>query len=107
MTNTDQLLERIRDGVIGRDASIATPFGRKPLVYADYTASGRALDFIEDTLREQVLPYYANTHSESTFTGARTGALREEARAQLQESLAGIAEFESKFLCLEAPSPTA
>ena len=31
----DDLLARIRNGVIGGNTTIATPFGPKPLVYAD------------------------------------------------------------------------
>lgn len=70
----------IRESVIGDKYPIATPFGSKPLVYADYTASGRALTFIEDAIRQQVLPFYANTHTESTLTGAYSTRLREDAR---------------------------
>jgi len=83
------LIERIRAGVIGQGRPIATPFGQRPLVYADYTASGRALDLVEDTLREQVLPWYANTHTETSFTGAQTTALREEARDTIRAALGG------------------
>lgn len=83
------LLERIRKAVIGQRQPIATPFGGKPLVYADYTASGRSLDFVEDYIREQVLPYYANTHTETSFTGAHTTNLREAARNQVRRAVNG------------------
>ena len=56
------------------------PVRAAPLAYADHTASGRALDFIEDFIRDQVLPWYANTHTEASATGRRTTQLREEAR---------------------------
>ncbi|MEQ8263912.1 aminotransferase class V-fold PLP-dependent enzyme [Pseudohaliea sp.] len=88
-SDSEALIERIRAGVIGQGRPIATPFGQRPLVYADYTASGRALDLVEDTLREQVLPWYANTHSETSFTGAQTTALREEARTTIRRALGG------------------
>lgn len=74
------LIEKIRNSVLGEEAQIPTAFGNKPLVYADYTASGRPLSMIEDYICEQVLPYYANTHTETSYTGAQTTALREEAR---------------------------
>jgi len=83
------LIERIRKAVIGQRQPIATPFGDKPLVYADYTASGRSLDFVEDYIREQVLPYYANTHTETSFTGAHSTALREAARKQVRNAVNG------------------
>ncbi|MFC6634763.1 aminotransferase class V-fold PLP-dependent enzyme [Microbulbifer taiwanensis] len=81
------LIRSIRESVIGDMQPIDTPFGRKPLVYADYTASGRALGFIEDIIRERVLPYYANTHTETSYTGAQTTALREEARNEVRRAL--------------------
>ena len=43
-----KLIDHIRASVIGAGQPITTPFGQKPLIYADYTASGRALTFIED-----------------------------------------------------------
>ena len=86
------LIEHIRNSVIGDKHSIKTPFGNKPLVYADYTASGRALGFIEDYIRDEVLPYYANTHTETSFTGAQTTALREQARAQIRRAVNGTEE---------------
>ncbi|WP_413664449.1 aminotransferase class V-fold PLP-dependent enzyme [Microbulbifer sp. CNSA002] len=81
------LIKHIRDSVIGDMQAIVTPFGKRPLVYADYTASGRALTFIEETIRQQVLPFYANTHSESSYTGAHTTALREQAREEIRQAV--------------------
>ncbi len=83
----ENLLTRIRNGVIGGHASIATPFGQMPLVYADYTASGRCLDFIEDYVREQVMPLYANTHTEASHTGAMTTRHRERARQTIRKAV--------------------
>jgi selenocysteine lyase/cysteine desulfurase len=58
----------LRQEIIGRDMLFETPYGKKPLVYADYTASGRGLQFVENYLSE-ILQYYANTHTEDDFTG--------------------------------------
>lgn len=86
------LIQLVAQSVIGAHASIRTPFGEKPLIYADYTASGRSLGFIEDFIRDQVLPYYANTHSESSLTGAQTNHYREQARAIIRECVNGTAQ---------------
>ncbi|UTW44172.1 aminotransferase class V-fold PLP-dependent enzyme [bacterium SCSIO 12696] len=82
-----QLIESINQSVIGERQQIETAFGVKPLVYADYTASGRSLDFIEDFIRQRVLPYYANTHTETSYTGMQTTLLREQARDIIKRSL--------------------
>ena len=66
--------------MIGRDEVLDGPYGTRPIIYADYTASGRSLTFIEDYIRDVVLPLYANTHTESSGTGLQTTRLREEAR---------------------------
>jgi len=81
------LLEQIRSSVIGEGRLLPTPFGDRPLIYADYTASGRALSFIEDYITENVLPFYANTHSEASATGRQTTAFREQARGLIRKSL--------------------
>lgn len=76
-----QLIEYIRGSVIGRDDLVAGPFGLRPVVYADYTASGRSLEFIENYIVGEVLPLYANTHTESSGTGLQTTRFREDARS--------------------------
>ena len=96
-TTVTTLIERIRHSVIGSRTPIATPFGEKPLIYADYTASGRSLGFIEDIIREQVLPFYANTHTETSFTGAQTTALREQARRIIRRAVNGSSEDQVIF----------
>jgi selenocysteine lyase/cysteine desulfurase len=85
----EQLIERIRASVIGDDAVVDGPFGPRRLVYADYTASGRALTFIEDFIRDRVLPLYANTHTEASATGLHTTALREDARRIIHRAVNG------------------
>ena len=71
--------------MIGGTDIVDGPFGPRPVVYADYTASGRSLSFIEDYIRSAVLPLYANTHTESSGTGLQTSRYREEARAIVAE----------------------
>jgi len=83
------LIQKIRDNLIGERQAIETPFGYKPLVYMDYTASGRNLHFVEDFIRDKVMPNYANTHSESSFTGKQMTLLREQARQQVREAVNG------------------
>jgi len=75
--------------VIGDTNVIDGPWGGRQLVYADYTASGRALSFIEEYLRSQVLPLYGNTHSSNSITALQTTLYRHEARLIVQRSVNG------------------
>lgn len=70
----------LNEGVIGSRARIAGPYGDKTLVYADYVASGRALAQIERFVLEEVLPFYANSHTEASYCGGFMTRLRREAR---------------------------
>ncbi|MBR9844110.1 MAG: aminotransferase class V-fold PLP-dependent enzyme [Rhodobacteraceae bacterium] len=70
----------IRDGQIGKDICIPTPTGPKRMIYADYIASGRPLRQVEEFVAEEVLPFYANSHTEDSYCGAVMTQLREAAR---------------------------
>lgn len=98
MSDPDALIERIRGSVIGDDEAVAGPFGVRRVTYADYTASGRALTFIEDYLREAVLPLYANTHTESSGTGLQTSRFRDEARSIIREAV-GASDEHAVIFC--------
>jgi selenocysteine lyase/cysteine desulfurase len=86
-SDPEALIERIRGSVIGDDQVIEGPFGPRRVTYADYTASGRSLGFLEEHIRTAVLPRYANTHTESSGTGLQTTRFREEARRIIAQAL--------------------
>lgn len=77
---TDDAVKRLADGLIGHNATIDGPRGKKPLIYADYVASGRALRQIEEFVLTELLPFYANSHTEASYVGGMMTRLRREAR---------------------------
>ncbi|MFN3498198.1 MAG: aminotransferase class V-fold PLP-dependent enzyme, partial [Pannonibacter indicus] len=83
---TSRTVEALSAGLIGEGAEIEGAFGPRRITYADYTASGRALRQVEEFILAEVLPYYANSHTEASYCGARMTTLRREARAQIARS---------------------
>jgi len=70
MSYLENYFQPFREGIVGIDKKIETPFGKFPIIYADWTASGRFYKPIEDFLVDEVGPYIANTHTETNTTGS-------------------------------------
>lgn len=90
-------LTELRNGQIGRNYPIDAGFGPQPLLYADYVASGRALVQVEDFVREHVLPFYANSHTEASWCGSAMTQMREQARAAIVHCVGGDASCKAIF----------
>uniref|UniRef100_A0A8D9FGV6 tRNA 2-thiocytidine biosynthesis protein TtcA n=1 Tax=Cacopsylla melanoneura TaxID=428564 RepID=A0A8D9FGV6_9HEMI len=78
--DVSKLIKYIEENVIGRNTTFAGPYGRRKVVYCDYTASARSLQFIEDYILKEVLPAYGNTHTTTTLTSLQSTLFRHEAR---------------------------
>ncbi|NVN42617.1 aminotransferase class V-fold PLP-dependent enzyme [Asaia siamensis] len=89
--------EALRKGVIGEGVPVPGPFGDHPLLYADYVASGRALLQVENFMLTQVLPYYANSHTQASYCGRMMTRLRASARAHIARLCQAPAGFSVVF----------
>ncbi|KAL7670333.1 hypothetical protein ACOME3_005270 [Neoechinorhynchus agilis] len=70
----------IHKNMIGRGKLIRGPFGPHEMIYCDFVASGRPL-------RYNVMPDYANTHSEASALAQQTNTYREESRQIIKQCI--------------------
>ncbi|MCP3870234.1 MAG: aminotransferase class V-fold PLP-dependent enzyme [Gammaproteobacteria bacterium] len=86
MLQSDLDLKMLRREIVGIDTFIDTPFGKKLMLYADYTASGRSLRFVERYLHS-LQTLYANSHTEDDFSGRVTTKLLHQAEEMLKRAV--------------------
>ncbi|TBX70328.1 aminotransferase class V-fold PLP-dependent enzyme [Flavobacterium silvisoli] len=68
-TALEQYFQQFRKNIIGIDQEFDSPFGKKKIIYTDWTASGRLYRPIEEKLMNEFGPFVANTHTETTVSG--------------------------------------
>ena len=66
----EKYFEKYRHNTIGNNREYESPYGKQRLIYADWVASGRLYKPIEDIISEKIGPFVANTHTETSETGA-------------------------------------
>jgi selenocysteine lyase/cysteine desulfurase len=76
----ENFFSAFRTNTIGRNEVFNSPFGRKKIVYADWTATGRAYRPIEEYIQRNIMPFWANTHTDTTITGSLMSDAYQEAK---------------------------
>jgi selenocysteine lyase/cysteine desulfurase len=71
MTGLQDYFGKFRRNIVGIDQTFRSPYGEQPLVYADWTASGRLYGPIEERIVKTLGPFVGNTHTEAVVTGTR------------------------------------
>lgn len=69
MSALEAYFQKFRENIVGYKKEFDSPYGKQIIHYADWIASGRLYEPIEQKMKDQFGPYVANTHSESTTTG--------------------------------------
>ncbi|XP_057495737.1 uncharacterized protein LOC130780745 [Actinidia eriantha] len=87
--SADKKLSWLRSQIIGGDMEFDSPFGKRRLTYADHTASGRGLQFLEDYIMNNVLPFYGNSHTSDSYVGYKTTKMVHEAAEYVKRCLGG------------------
>lgn len=69
MEKLEKYFSQFRRNISGIDKTFLSPYGEKKIIYADWIASGRLYEPVENILHERFSPFVGNTHSESSVTG--------------------------------------
>jgi len=80
MENLEQYFGQFRKNIVGVDQTFASPYGEQNLIYTDWTASGRLYHPIEEKMLHKFGPFVANTHTETSTSGAAMTLAYHEAR---------------------------
>jgi selenocysteine lyase/cysteine desulfurase len=78
--NLEHFFSQFREHIIGINQTFDSPYGVQKVVYADWTASGRLYRPIEEKICNELGPFVANTHTETSTTGATMTLAYHEAR---------------------------
>eukprot|EP00485_Elphidium_margaritaceum_P019838 CAMPEP_0202726112 /NCGR_PEP_ID=MMETSP1385-20130828/184446_1 /ASSEMBLY_ACC=CAM_ASM_000861 /TAXON_ID=933848 /ORGANISM="Elphidium margaritaceum" /LENGTH=598 /DNA_ID=CAMNT_0049392325 /DNA_START=712 /DNA_END=2508 /DNA_ORIENTATION=- len=95
----EQIVQYYHDDYYGQTELFQSAFGWRPVIYCDWTASGKNLKCVETYIQKEVLTLYANTHTATSITGIQTSKFRTEARSIILKSLRGEIEQDAVVFC--------
>ncbi len=76
----EQFFDTFRKNIVGINQTYQSPYGEQKMIYSDWTASGRLYRPIEESLLNKFGPFVANTHTETSTSGAAMTLAYHEAR---------------------------
>ncbi|KUO67035.1 MAG: selenocysteine lyase [Lutibacter sp. BRH_c52] len=77
--------QQFRKHIVGVDQIFESPYGKKKIIYTDWTASGRLYRPIEEKLLNEFGPFVANTHTETSVTGSAMTIAYHKARSIIKD----------------------
>jgi selenocysteine lyase/cysteine desulfurase len=81
----EEYFQPFRSYVIGLNQEFDSPYGKKKIIYADWTASGRLYQPIEEKISVDFGPFMANTHTESNITSLMMTRLYKQSKKIIKE----------------------
>lgn len=87
-----KLIKYIDDSIIGKGTSFCGPFGRRKVVYCDYSGSGRALQWIEEYVARDVLPTHATRCTALSVTSGQSEIYRAESKEIIRQAVGAGAD---------------
>lgn len=90
MNPFEEHFSKYRKNIVGVDQTFSFPYGKKRILYADWTASGRLYATIEKTLTENFGPFVANTHTETNITGSAMTAAYHKAKSIIKNHVGAL-----------------
>ncbi|XP_064074589.1 uncharacterized protein LOC113404555 isoform X2 [Vanessa tameamea] len=90
--DSTKLIKYVDDNVIGKGTSFCGPFGRRKVVYCDYSGSGRALQWIEEYVARDVLPTHATWCTALSVTSGQSEIYRSESKEIIRQAVGAGAE---------------
>lgn len=81
--------DKLFNEILGIDSKFQTPYGERLVTYADFTASGKPLKFIERYLLS-IQELYANSHTEDDITGETMTSLLHKSEKIIKEEVNGL-----------------
>ncbi|XP_053616261.1 uncharacterized protein LOC128678632 isoform X4 [Plodia interpunctella] len=87
-----KLMKYIDENIIGKGNAFCGPFGRRKVVYCDYSGSGRSLHWVEEYVARDVLPTHATRCTALSYTSGQSEMYRSEAKSIIRHAVGACPE---------------